>query len=138
MIHSPREVVLAWVEAFNNQDAVAAADLYHEDAINLQVAAGVPTIGRQAMLDGFAYFFHAFPDNVTQPINLFADGEWAILEWEGGGTWLGEFAGKPPNGRSFRIQGCGFFQVIGGKIKFQRGYWDKVSWFRQLGIDIEE
>ena len=42
MMQSPREVVLAWVEAFNNRDAVAAADLYHEDAINLQVAAGAP------------------------------------------------------------------------------------------------
>ena len=135
-MQSPREVVLAWVEAFNRGDADAAAALYHEDAVNLQVAAGEPTVGRQAMRDGFAYFFRAFPDNYTRPVNLFEDGEWAILEWEGGGTWRGEFAGHPPNGRSFVIQGCGFFQVVGGRIKFQRGYWDKVSWFSQLGIPV--
>lgn len=133
---SPREVVLAWVEAFNRRDAEAAAALYQEDAVNLQVAMGEPTIGRQAMRDGFAYFFRAFPDNYTTPVNLFVDGEWAILEWTGGGTWQGEFAGKPGNGRAFEIHGCGFFQVIAGRIKFQRGYWDKVSWYGQLGLPV--
>ena len=99
MAQSPREVVLAWVEAFNRRDADAAAALYHEDAVNLQVAAGEPTVGRRAMRDGFAYFFRAFPDNYTTPVNLLQDGEWAVLEWEGGGTWRGEFAGQPPNAR---------------------------------------
>jgi steroid delta-isomerase-like uncharacterized protein len=61
----------------------------------------------------------------------------AVLEWTGGGTWRGEFAGSPANGRSFSLQGCGFFRVIGGKIKFQRGYWDKATWFGQLGIPLE-
>jgi steroid delta-isomerase-like uncharacterized protein len=133
---SPREVVLEWVEAFNHRDAEAAAVLYHEDAVNLQVAVGEPTVGRKAMQEGFAYFFRAFPDNYTRPSNLFEDGEWAILEWDGGGTWRGEFAGHAPNGRTFAIQGCGFFHVVGGKIKYQRGYWDKLSWFSQLGIPV--
>ncbi len=135
-MQSPREVVLAWVEAFNRRDADAASALYHEDAVNLQVAAGEPTVGRQAMRDVFAYFFRAFPDNYTVPVNLFEDGEWAILEWTGGGKWRGEFAGQPGNGRAFEIRGCGFFQVVAGKIKFQRGYWDKVSWFSQLGLPV--
>jgi steroid delta-isomerase-like uncharacterized protein len=133
-MESPREVVLAWVDAFNRRDADAAAALYHEDAINLQVATGEPTTGREAMLDEFAYFFRAFPDNYTRPVSLFEDGEWAILEWEGGGTWKGEFAGHQPNGHSFTLQGCGFFHVVGGRIKFQRGYWDKAGWFGQLDI----
>lgn len=134
---SPRDVVQLWVEAFNRRDADAAAALYHEDAVNLQVAEGVPTVGREAMRAGFAYFFRAFPDTYTTPVNLFEDGEWAILEWRGGATWRGEFAGRPGNGRSFEIHGCGFFHVTDGLIKFQRGYWDKVSWFSQLGLPLE-
>src|SRR5215207_5075480 len=133
---SPREVVLAWLKAFNQQDADAAAALYHDDAVNIQVAAGEPIVGQHAMRDSFAYFFLAFPDNYTRPVNLFVDGEWAILEWEGGGTWQNEFAGQPANGRTFRMQGCGFFHIVGGKIKFQRGYWDKASWFSQLGLRV--
>ena len=42
------------------------------------------------------------------PVNLFEDGEWAILEW------------KDPQERL----GCGFFHVIDGRIALQRGYWD--------------
>jgi len=26
--------------------------------------------------------------------------------------------------------------VVEGKIKFQRGYWDKATWFGQLGLPI--
>ena len=126
-----------WVNAFNKRDARAAAALYHDDAVNTQVAAGRPAVGRQAILEELLAFFRAFPDSYTRPVNPFEDGEWAILEWTGGGTWRGEFAGQPANGRSFTLQGCGSFQVSGGKIKFQRGYWDKATWFGQLGIPLE-
>jgi len=132
----PREVVQDWVAAYNQRDAYAAAELYQEDATNLQVALGAPTVGRQAILDDLISFFNAYPDNFTQIENLFEDGEWAILEWFGGGTWLGEFGGMAPNGRSFTMRGCGFFHVPEGKIRFQRGYFDKVTWFGQLGIPV--
>ena len=52
--------------------------------------------------------------------NLFQDGEWAILEW------------LDPLG----LRGCGFFHVVDGKIKFQRGYWDKLSFLRQHGLPL--
>ena len=133
---TPREVVQDWVAAYNQQDAHAAAELYHEDATNLQLALGTPTVGRQAILNELVSFFHAFPDNFTRIENLFEDGEWAILEWSGGGTWRGEFAGEAPNGRSFALRGCGFFHVPNGKIRFQRGYFDKATWFAQLGIPL--
>lgn len=133
---SPREVILAWVEAFNRRDAAAVAALCHADVVNLQVAVGEPSVGRQAMLEHFPNLFRAFPDSHTQSVNLFEDGEWAILEWELSGTWRGEFAGHQPNGRSFKVQGCEIFQVVDGKIRVQRGYWDKATWFSQLGIPL--
>jgi steroid delta-isomerase-like uncharacterized protein len=133
---SPRDVVLAWVDAFNRRDAHAAAALYHDDAVNTQVAAGEALVGRPAILEDLLAFFRAFPDSYTRPVNLFEDGEWAMLEWTGGGTWRGEFVRLPPNRRAFTLQGCGFFQVTGGKIRFQRGYWDKATWFGQLGIPL--
>ena len=54
--------------------------------------------------------------------NLFADGEWAILEW------------SDPNG----LRGCGFFQIRDGQIQFQRGYFDQLSFFRLQGIPVPE
>ncbi len=59
---------------------------------------------------------------VCQVENLFEDGEWAILEW------------SDPLG----VRGCGFFQVKNGQIVFQRGYFDKLSFFRAQGIPLEE
>lgn len=43
------------------------------------------------------------------------NGEWAILEW------------KDPKG----LRGCGFFHIIDNKIKLQRGYWDKLTFFKR-------
>jgi steroid delta-isomerase-like uncharacterized protein len=131
---TPRELVLAWVDAFNRRDAEAAAALYHPHAVNHQVAAGDPVVGRAAILENLRGFFHAFPDSVTRIENLFVDGEWAMLEWSGGATWTGEFAGHPPNGHAFTLRGCGFFHVVDGRIEFQRGYWDRATWFGQLGL----
>jgi hypothetical protein len=64
----------------------------------------------------------AVPEMVCIPENLFEDGEWAILEW------------RAPLG----LRGCGFFHITDGKIKFQRGYWDKLSFLRQHGLPIPE
>jgi ketosteroid isomerase-like protein len=53
---SPKEVVERWVELFNAGDAVALAALYHEDAVNHQVAE-TPVKGRSAIR---AMFFREF------------------------------------------------------------------------------
>jgi steroid delta-isomerase-like uncharacterized protein len=133
---TPKEILQAWIDAFNAHDARGAAELYHDDAINIQVAADGPVQGKVAIFQDFAQFFRAFPDSYTRPDNIFEDGEWAIVEWTGGGTFLGEFVGIPPSGKKFVLRGCGFFHITDEKICFQRGYWDKVSWFKQLGIPV--
>lgn len=132
----PRGVFQDWVAAYNRRDAYAAAELYHEGATNIQVALGTPTVGMQAMFDDLLSFFHAFPDNFIRAENLFEDGEWVMLEWFGAGTWRGEFAGMAPNGRSYTLRGCGFFHVTDGGIRYQRGYFDRATWFGRLGIPL--
>ncbi len=114
----PREVVQAWVDAFNRGDLDALAAFYHPDAINHQVAEN-PVEGREAIRTRFAAEF-ATAKMVCIPDNLFEDGEWAILEWQ------------DPLG----LRGCGFFHVIDGLIVFQRGYWDKLSFLRLHGLPL--
>ena len=103
---------------------------------NWQVAAGPAVTGREKIESELAAFFNAFPDNFTHIENLFAVDDWAMLEWSGGGTWRGEFAGMPGNGKTFTLRGCGFFHILDGKIKYQRGYWDRATWFKQLDIPV--
>ncbi len=116
----PKTLVKAWVEAFNRGDAEAMAAFYAPDAINHQVAEQ-PVRGREAIRAMFARDFAA-AEMVCIVENLFEDGEWAILEW------------RDPKG----LRGCGFFRVVGGKIAFQRGYWDKLTFLRQQGLPLPQ
>lgn len=114
----PREVVRAWVDAFNRADVAMLTDMYSEDAINHQVAQD-PVVGREAIRNMFANEF-AGAKMVCIVENIFQDGEWAILEW------------RDPLG----LRGSGFFQVVADKIVFQRGYWDKLSFLRMHGLPV--
>lgn len=116
----PKEVVEKWVEAFNEGNAEKISAFYHPYAINHQVA-NDPVEGIDAIKEMFKAEFNT-ADMTCIPENIFEDGEWAILEW------------KDPLG----LRGCGFFHITDGKIKFQRGYWDKLSFLRLHDLPIPE
>ncbi|MDA8126315.1 MAG: nuclear transport factor 2 family protein [Deltaproteobacteria bacterium] len=114
----PKEVLQAFVQAFNKADSDGLAGLYAEDAVNHQVAEK-PVQGREAIRKMFAdSFAEAKMTCIVE--NMFEDGEWAIMEW------------RDPLG----LRGCGFFHVVDSRIVFQRGYWDKLSFLRQQGLPI--
>ena len=115
---SPKRLISQWVETFNRADADALAEFYTEDAINHQVNSD-PVVGKAAIQEMFANEF-ARAEMVCIIENIFEDGDWGILEW------------KDPKG----LRGCGFFQTSNGKIVFQRGYWDLLSFLRQQGLPL--
>ena len=111
-----KELIIKWVEIFNRRNADEIAKLYHNDAINHQVA-NEPIIGKEAIKKMFNDEF-SITEMTCIIENIFEDGDWVILEW------------KDPLG----LRGCGFFHIIDGKIKFQRGYWDKLSFLKQHNL----
>ena len=115
---NPKKMVELWVEAFNRGDTDAISRLYAENAINHQVAE-TPVEGRAAIREMFTREF-ANAEMTCLVENIFEDGEWAILEW------------KDPLG----LRGCGFFHVQNGKVVFQRGYWDKLSFLKMHNLPI--
>ncbi len=115
---SPKELIEKWVDAFNNGDAERIAEFYHDDAINHQVT-NDPVVGKNAIRDMFASEFSQAEMHCIIE-NIFEDNGWGILEW------------KDPLG----LRGCGFFQIVDDKIKFQRGYWDKLSFLRMHKLPI--
>lgn len=131
---TPQEVAQQWVTAYNRHDPEAAAALYHEDVTNLQLPWGQPVQGREAMRATYLKVFKAFPDIHVDLENMIHAGAWVAVEWRFGGTLRGEFAGHPPNGRTFQMRGCEIFHVVRGKIQEQRGYWDKTTMMAQLGL----
>ncbi len=115
---TPKEFIEHWVDVFNQADAEALADLYADDAVNHQVNY-YPIEGKANIKKMFAEEF-ATAGMVCIVENIFQDGPWAILEW------------KDPLG----LRGCGFFYIVNNKIKFQRGYWDKLSFLRQHKLPL--
>jgi hypothetical protein len=51
------------------------------------------------------------------------------VEGPEGPVW---FEWKDPAG----LRGCGFFWIKDGKIAFQRGYWDKLTFLRLQGLPV--
>ena len=116
----PTEVVKSWIDAFNKADVERLANLYHENAIDDEVANALVD-GREAIRQMLATQF-ANAQMICIPENIFEDGQWAILEW------------RDPLG----LRGSSFFQIVDGKIKLQRGYWDKLSFLRIHGCQMGE
>ena len=114
----PKALLHLWITAFNRADADALAELYSDHAVNHQIA-NEPVVGKAAIRKMFADEFSK-AEMVCIPENIFQDGEWAILEW------------KDPLG----LRGCGFFHIQKGKIVFQRGYWDKLSFLRLYKLPL--
>jgi limonene-1,2-epoxide hydrolase len=115
---SPADVVRSWVEAFNSGDAERVSSFYADDAVNHQVALTAVT-GKAAIREMFEKEF-ATADMVCIVELIHEAGDWAILEW------------RDPLG----VRGCGFFNIVEGKIHFQRGYWDQLSFLRAYGLQL--
>lgn len=104
-----KELIQNWVNAFNNKDAKTLSDFYHDHAIN-HIRYNEPVKGRKAIRENYENEFND-KHSLRQVENIFEDDEWVILEW------------KDSSG----LRGSKFFHVTDGKIQFQRGYWDTVS-----------
>jgi limonene-1,2-epoxide hydrolase len=116
---TPRQVVEEWVRRFNAADVTGLAALYHEDAVNHQVVQD-PVRGRDAIRAMFEReFARAEMTCIVEAIH--EAGDVAALEW------------RDPLG----LRGCGFFTVREGRIAFQRGYWDRLSFLKMHGLPID-
>jgi uncharacterized protein (TIGR02246 family) len=81
---TPRELVEAWVEAFNRSDADGLAAFYSPDAVNHQVAEQ-PVAGREAIREMFRREFAA-ATMVCIPEQVFSKTVTG-LSWNGAILW---------------------------------------------------
>jgi len=123
-MNQSKKLLQKWIDTFNSKDIEAVMNCYAEDAVNFQVSAGEPAVG------------HA-QNSWAKAENLLPDDDWAAWEWFGSRTFKGEFYGASPTGKSHKLRGCGFFRFKAGKITYQRGYWEKLTWFSRVGLPIE-
>ncbi len=118
---TPKNVVGAWIEAFNAADVDTLVKLYAPHAVNDQVVFAEPLRGREAIRSMFEIEFGRAQMTCIEE-RLYECGDTAILQW------------RDPKG----LRGCGFFQVKDGQIVHQTGYFDQLSFFRLQGIPVPE
>lgn len=116
----PSDIVNEWIKRFNDADIDGLIELYSEDAVNHQIVTE-PLKGRAEIRRLFEVEFSR-AKMVCIPEIIHEAGDWAILEW------------LDPLG----LRGCGFFHISNGKIIFQRGYFDQLSFFRIQGIPVPD
>ncbi len=80
----------------------------------------------------------AFPDQRHDNVRIHvADDDTVIAEFDLLGTNTGEFYGRPPTGRAFRVPVVALFLFEGEGIVNERVYFDSASVLRQIGqIDL--
>jgi ketosteroid isomerase-like protein len=76
----PKALITKWISLFNKADAAGIAALYHEAAVNHQVA-NAPVVGKMAIQHMFEAEFKA-AEMICIPENIFEDGEWGVQEWK--------------------------------------------------------
>ena len=113
---TPKEIIMKYVEAFNHADIDMLTELYADDAVNHQVVTD-PIVGKDAIGSMLRDEFAKTP-MVCIVENMITQDDWVVLEW------------KEPKG----FRGCEVFQVIDGKIKLQRGYYDVLSFRKEHGL----
>ena len=90
----PKELLEKWVELFNQGNSEKISELYHENAVNHQVA-NEPVEGKQNIYKMFCKEFYQ-AKMVCIIENIYEDGDWGILEW------------KDPKG----FRGCGILILL--------------------------
>ena len=123
----------------STRDAVAAAQLYSEDAIYMLPGEQEPLRGRKAIEGSYATFFRAFPDfNIELTFGM-VSGEHYAGEGVFRGTHTGPLASPQgdvaPTGRKIEVK-CAFFLSItpDGLVAEDRSYFDSGVMMSQLGL----
>jgi limonene-1,2-epoxide hydrolase len=114
---TPAQIIQQWVEAFNNADANALEAMYATDAVNHQMP-NEAVIGKTAIGNMFRNEFAMSSEMHCMPVQIIEQGNWAVLEW------------RDPK----KFRGCGFFEMENNLIKTQRGYWDKLTFYKLYNI----
>jgi steroid delta-isomerase-like uncharacterized protein len=132
MIDRASEALAAW----NRGDPEGVVANMAEDVIWRDVALGMPTQGRQALLEAAQAYMTAFPDLRLSVSSYTIDGPRLVQEWTSTGTHQGELMGMAPTGRWTEIYGAIVTTcdddglVIEGAV-----YWNPLAMFRQLGLE---
>ena len=119
----------------NTHDAEAVARWFAPDGVQRRVATAEVAQGRDAVREGVAALFRAFPDFHVRVRDLFTAGDRTCAECTYTGTHKGDFAGIAATGRPIEVDGCYVFRWNkDGLAQEENIYFDNATILMQLGV----
>ena len=124
----------AWVYAYNQNDAIAQANLYTDNGIfedvpnNFQIKG---TSNIQCFLEGNQKLF----SNIKVELqDVFGDENFAVAEYFFSATNIGFIPDPKVLGKSFKVRTATVFVIENGKIARSSDYYDNTAVLVQLGV----
>lgn len=129
------QVVANFVAAWEALDSDQIADLYAEDAVAEDVAAGTVLEGREAVRGYLVEFIGVFSDATAEIPTAFATESQAAMEWVFEGRYTGELPGFPPGtGQAVRLHGFSLVEFTEDAIQRTVDFYDVYGVLVQLGV----
>jgi uncharacterized protein (TIGR02246 family) len=129
-----REFATRYTAAWCSQDAARVASFYAENG-SLQINAGSPSNGREAIAAGAQGFMTAFPDMVVRMDALNLDDDHIEFHW----TLIGTNTGPGGTGHAVQISGYEEWTIgVDGLIAESKGHYDEAEYERQLKAGVTD
>lgn len=129
-----RDVVLSFMEAWNEHDVERVGSLCHPDAEYTEVATGKVFHGSEGCAQYARETFEGAPDFSLATIRIVRDRNRAVAEWVMKGTQTGDWDGLPATGQQFSVPGVSVIETDGKLIRRVADYWDLNTLLDQLGV----
>jgi steroid delta-isomerase-like uncharacterized protein len=129
-----KAVIRRWIEAYNERDMQAEADVLAPGFVAHVSATPGPLEGLDAWRQFTAPFTEAFPDLRLTVQDIAAEGITVAARVAFRGTHRGEFQGIPPTGKEVAFSSMEFNRVVDGKVE---EHWVEINLLglvQQLGV----
>jgi steroid delta-isomerase-like uncharacterized protein len=123
-------VVLRGIEAFNERDLEAEADVLAPGYVAHVPAATGPLEVLDAWRQFTAPFVEAFPDIRLTVQDIMAEGDMVAARVTFRGTYRGEFQGIPPTDKEVAFSSIEINHVVDGKVE---EHWVEIDLLRLMG-----
>jgi steroid delta-isomerase-like uncharacterized protein len=128
-----KAVIRRWIEAFNQRDMQAEADVLAPGYVAHVPGAPGPLEGLEAWRQFTAPFTEAFPDLRLTVQDIAAEGDTIAARVAFRGTHRGEFLGIPPTDKEVAFSSMEFNRVVDGKVEEHWVELDVFGLMQQLG-----
>jgi uncharacterized protein (TIGR02246 family) len=129
-----REFATKYTAAWCGQNAARVASFYAENG-SLQINAGSPSIGREAIAAEAQGFMTAFPNMVVRMDALNLDDDHIEFHW----TLIGTNTGPDGTGNAVQISGYEEWTIgVDGLIAESKGHYDEAEYQRQVKAGVTD